>query len=156
MSGVLQTPDRDLAALQLDGQPKKLILLVDDSYVERLAIRAGIETFTDFRVCEASNGAEGILKAKEQKPDLVLLDLAMPIMNGLAAAFVFKTQMPHIPVVILTIHADGLPQRQRALLRLKAVLDKTEGLSPLVDCLRNILEPNSSVSTASDNASSLS
>jgi CheY-like chemotaxis protein len=143
MSGALRTPDRELAALQLDGQPKKLILLVEDSYAERLAIRAGIEAFTDFRVCEASNGAQGILKAKELKPDLILLDLAMPIMNGLAAALVFKTQMPNIPVVILTIHADGVPQRKRALLGLKAVLDKTDGLSPLLDCLRKILEPNS-------------
>ena len=143
MSGGLQTPDRDLAALQLDGQSKKLILLVDDSYVERLAIRGGIETFTDFRVSEASNGAEGILKAKELKPDLLLLDLAMPVMNGLAAALVLKNQMPNIPVVILTIHADDVPQRNKALLGLRAVLDKTDGLSPLLDCLRKILEPNS-------------
>ena len=143
MSGALQTPDRKLVPLQLDGLRKKLILLVDDSYVQRLAIRAGIETFTDFRVCEASNGAEGILKAKEFRPDLVLLDVAMPIMNGLAAAFVFKTQMPDVPVVILTIHADGIPPRKRALLGLRAVLDKTDGLSPLLDCLRKILKPNS-------------
>src|SRR5690242_8693781 len=58
MSGVLQSPDRKFAALQSNGS--KLILLVDDSYAERLAIRSGIELLTGFRVCEASNGAEAI------------------------------------------------------------------------------------------------
>jgi len=140
MSGVLQSPDRKLAALQSNGS--KLILLVDDSYAERLAIRSGIELLTGFRVCEASNGAEAILKVRElkPKPDLILMDLAMPIMNGLAASFVFKNQMPNIPVVVLTLYADAVSPHKRMLLGLRAVLDKTDGLSAVLACLRKVLK----------------
>lgn len=142
MSGMVESPDREVAALQTTGQ-EKTILLVDDSYTERLAIRAALETFTDFRVVEASNGAEGIKKARELKPNLVLLDLAMPVMNGLVAAMVFKTQMPDVPVVVLSIYAEQVPQRKREALSLRAVLDKTSGLSSMIDCVKKILDPAS-------------
>ena len=140
MSGMIESPDRQVDALQTNGR-EKTILLVDDSYTERMAIRAALETFTDFRVCEASNGAEGVKKAREVKPDLVLLDLAMPVMNGLVAAMVFRTQMPETPVVVLSMYAEHLPQHKREKLCLRAVLDKTGGLSPMIDCVKKILDP---------------
>jgi CheY-like chemotaxis protein len=143
MSGSVQSPGRQIAALQTNGQEelpqRKLVLLVDDRYFERLAIRAGIETFTTFRVSDAANGAEGVKKARELKPDLVLLDLAMPIMNGLAAAHILRTHMPNIQVVVLTIHAEVVPPPRQEVLGIKAVLDKTDGLSPLIECLKRFL-----------------
>ena len=138
MSGMVQSPDRQIAALQT-GQ-EKTILVVDDSYTERLAIRAALETFTEFRVCEACNGAEGVKKARALKPDLVLLDLAMPVMNGLVAALVLRTQMPEVPVVVLSMYAEQVPQNKRDMLCLRAVLDKAGGLSSMIDCVKNILE----------------
>jgi DNA-binding NarL/FixJ family response regulator len=140
MSGTLESPDRQLDPLQTTG-PEKTILLVDDSYMERMAIRAALETFTDFRVFEAANGAEGVKKARELKPDLVLLDLAMPVMNGLVAATVLKAQTPEIPVVVLSMYAEQLPEQKREMLHLRAVLNKEAGLSPLIDCVKKILEP---------------
>lgn len=140
MSGMIESPDRQVDALQTNGQEKR-ILLVDDSYTERLAIRAALETFTEFRIMEASNGAEGVKKARELKPDLVLLDLAMPVMNGLVAAMVFRTQMPEVPVVVLSMYAEQVPQYKREMLCLRAVLDKTRGLSPMIDCVKKILDP---------------
>ena len=143
VSGLVQSPDRQIAALQTTGQEElsqqKLVLLVDDSYVQRMAIRAGIETFTPFRVFDAANGAEAVKKARELKPDIVLLDIAMPVMNGLAAALILKTHMPGIPVVMLTMHMDAVPPRRQKALGIKAVLDKTDGLSPLIDCLNKFL-----------------
>jgi len=140
---MVQSPDRPIAALQTTGQDEtlgeKLILLVEDSYAERLAIRAGIETFTNFRVSEATNGADGVKKARELKPDLVLLDLAMPVMNGLAAALILKTHMPNIPIVVLTMHAEAVPPRRQEVLGIRTVLDKTGGLSSLIDCISGIL-----------------
>src|SRR5215470_12159028 len=107
MSGIVQSPEQEEVVPLQATSKEKTILLVDDSYTERLAIRAALETFTDFQVCEASNGAEGVKKARELKPDLVLLDLAMPVMNGLVAASILKTRMPQIPVVVLTMHAEA-------------------------------------------------
>jgi CheY-like chemotaxis protein len=69
----------------------KTVLVVDDAESERTAIRTAIESRTKFRVCgEASNGVEAIRKANELRPDLVLMDLAMPQMNGLEAAKVLR------------------------------------------------------------------
>src|SRR5437879_597512 len=87
--------------------PVRNILLVDDSDFERFAIRAAVEGLTDFRVCgEAKNGIEAIEKAAELKPDLVVMDLAMPLMNGLEASNVLKKSMPGVPIVLLTLYAE--------------------------------------------------
>jgi len=63
------------------------ILIVDDSPFLRRSIRFSIEQNTDWQVCgEAENGKVAIEKTKELHPDLIILDLAMPVMNGLDAA----------------------------------------------------------------------
>ena len=85
----------------------KTVLVVDDVESERTAVRTAIESRTKFRVCgEASNGVEAIRQANELRPDLVLMDLAMPQMNGLEAAKVLRITMPTVPVVLLTLHGD--------------------------------------------------
>src|SRR5258708_40139853 len=76
----------------------KTVLVVDDAESERTAIRRAIESRTKFRVCgEASNGVEAIRQANELRPDLVLMDLAMPRMNGLEAAKVLSVYMWSFP-----------------------------------------------------------
>jgi DNA-binding NarL/FixJ family response regulator len=119
----------------------KTVLVVDDIESERIAIRAAIESRTKFRVCgEASNGLEAIRKATELKPDLVLMDLAMPQMNGLEAAKVLKTTMPTVPVVLLTLHADVMGPRS-SVLGVTLVLSKDDGVAPLLRCLERLLGP---------------
>jgi two-component system, NarL family, nitrate/nitrite response regulator NarL len=117
------------------------ILLVDDSDFERVIIRSAVEGFTNFRVCgEASNGVEGIKKAIELKPDLVVMDLAMPLMNGLEAASVLNNTMPKVPIVLLTLYADQIHgPRSAAAFGVTAVLSKFDGLAPLLQCLRRLL-----------------
>src|SRR5258708_33933442 len=89
--------------------PSWNILLVDDSDFERFTIRAAVEGLTNFRVCgEAANGIEAIEKAAQLKPDLVVMDLAMPLMNGLEAATVIKNSLPGIPIIFLTLYAQEL------------------------------------------------
>jgi len=77
----------------------KCILIAEDSETIRTLIRAFIENRAGFEVCgEAVDGVDAIEKAKELKPDLIILDLAMPRMNG-AAATVLKRMMPDIPII---------------------------------------------------------
>jgi len=65
----------------------KTILIVDDSADIRRAVCDLFKREQDFMVCgEAANGREGIVKALELHPDLIVLDLSMPVMNGLDAA----------------------------------------------------------------------
>jgi DNA-binding NarL/FixJ family response regulator len=66
----------------------------------------------DYEICaEASDGEEAIALAKQHRPDLIILDLSMPVMNGLDAAAELKKIMPHTPIILFTAHADALPKR---------------------------------------------
>jgi CheY-like chemotaxis protein len=116
----------------------KTILLVDDSDFERFTIRAAVEGLTNFRVCgEASNGADAVKMAAELKPDLVVMDLAMPLMNGLEASTVLKGAMPGVPIVLLTLYAHEVPES----FGIDSVLSKVNGLAPLLACLKKLLGP---------------
>ena len=86
-----------------------------------------------FALCgEADNGKEGIEVAKEIKPDLVVLDLSMPVMNGLEAAPHFKKLFPNAPIILFTVHASSVLQQQAAQKGVDLVMSKYEGLSKLV------------------------
>jgi DNA-binding NarL/FixJ family response regulator len=89
------------------------VLIVDDSESVRIAVRALFEAQPEFSVIgEAVNGLDAINKADELEPDLIVLDLSMPIMNGLEAAESIKSTSPSTPIYILTAH--GGPEVDRA------------------------------------------
>jgi DNA-binding NarL/FixJ family response regulator len=89
------------------------VLIVDDSESVRIAVRALFEAEPEFSVIgEAVNGLDAINKADELDPDLIVLDLSMPIMNGLEAAESIKSTSPSTPIYILTAH--GGPEVDRA------------------------------------------
>jgi DNA-binding NarL/FixJ family response regulator len=118
----------------------KTILLVDDSDFERFTIRAAVEGLTNFRVCgEASNGVEALKMATELKPDLVVMDLAMPLMNGLEAASLLKNSIPGTPIVLLTLYAEEVHGPRSSAFGVATVLSKADGLAPLLECLDKLL-----------------
>jgi two-component system vancomycin resistance associated response regulator VraR len=120
----------------------KNILIVDDSESARVAIRAAIETCTSFRVCgEASHGVEAVTKAPDLNPDLVVMDLAMPMMNGVEAASLLKKKRPEVLIVLFTIYADELKGALSSAFGVTIVLSKTDGFVPLLDCLNGLLDP---------------
>jgi CheY-like chemotaxis protein len=90
----------------------KTILIADDSASMRLSVRFLIQgRHSELRVREAVDGVDAVEKAKKSKPDLILLDLAMPRLNGAEAAAVLKNEMPETPVILFTLtdlHADTL------------------------------------------------
>jgi len=117
------------------------ILVIDDGDMARNIIGIFLE-HAGFEVCgEAADGVEGIEQAKKLKPDLIVLDLAMPRMNGAEAASVLSTTMPDIPVVILTLYQNVLGTALAAAVGVKAIIDKTDGLDKLVACVRSLLRP---------------
>ncbi len=80
----------------------KRILLADDSAVVRRSLRLVFEQ-AGCTVCgEASNGHEAIALAEELKPHLIVLDLAMPVMNGLTAGTVLREMLPATPLILST------------------------------------------------------
>jgi two-component system response regulator NreC len=87
---------------------KKLrIILADDHNIVREGLRLLIDSQPDMHVVgEASNGKEAVLKARDLKPDVVVMDLSMPEMNGLQATKLLKAERPELKVVALTAHED--------------------------------------------------
>jgi DNA-binding NarL/FixJ family response regulator len=83
------------------------ILIVDDSVVVRRSLRDLLEKQPGWRCGEAENGLEGIASAKQTRPDLIVMDLSMPVMNGLDAAKELKRLMPAIPIVMFTTFASA-------------------------------------------------
>ncbi len=87
----------------------KRILVADDNALIRKMLCTIFEVEEDYDLCaEASNGEEAIDLAKKHKPDLIILDFSMPVMNGVDAALELKRIMPHVPIILLTLHADTL------------------------------------------------
>jgi CheY-like chemotaxis protein len=82
------------------------VLIVDDHPAVRTAVRERFETsFLASIVCgEAENGADALLKAQQLKPDLIILDLSMPVMDGFEAAKALRRLFPAIQIVMLTAH----------------------------------------------------
>ncbi len=89
------------------GAPKR-VLIVDDHLAVRRAVTRVLESQPDIEVCgEAENGRMAIEQAQRLKPDLIVLDLSMPVMNGLEAARVLRTMMPDIPILLYTSFATS-------------------------------------------------
>ena len=83
------------------------ILIVDDHQVVRRGLQMTIDAEKDMRViAEASNGTQVLAAIKKQKPDVVLMDLQMPEMNGVDALKQIRPAFPDLPILILTTFTD--------------------------------------------------
>jgi DNA-binding NarL/FixJ family response regulator len=82
------------------------ILVCDDQDIIAEGLKLILESQEDFSVITASDGAQAIDIVTEKTPDLVLMDLKMPIMNGIKATEVIKQRFPDVKVLILTTYGD--------------------------------------------------
>lgn len=96
------------------GEQKPIILLVDDEKDFREILITKLKA-AGFDIAEAGNGEEGVRKAKEVKPDLILLDLNMPVMNGAETLLRIKSdpELESLKIVFLTNY--GEPREEMAI-----------------------------------------
>lgn len=121
------------------GSPKT-ILITDDSGIVRAMIRQALERETGFKVCgEAADGTEAVSKAKELSPDLIILDVRMPGLNGIEVAGVLRYVLPNIKIVLVTMFAEDFERNLTSLFRIDAVLSKTNGLADLTAHVTSLL-----------------
>jgi len=121
----------------------KAVLIADDSYSVRRALREAFARESDFEVCaEAHDGRDAIEKALRLRPDLIVLDLSMPIMNGLDAARELKGRMPSVPIILFTFHVDLFVKEAALSAGVSDVVSKSEPLSVLIAKARNLLYRN--------------
>ena len=119
----------------------KHILVVDDSETCRKVTRLFLESQLGLEVCgEAVDGVDAIEKAKALQPDLVVLDLAMPRMNGVEAASELRAMMPRVPIVLFTMYDDAVGRALAVTAGASRVVSKPDGGWKLVECVRNLLQ----------------
>src|SRR6188768_4111306 len=85
---------------------KTRVLLADDHAVVRYGLRALLELSDAVVVCEADNGRDTLRLAREYQPDVAILDVTMPGLNGIDATALLREQCPRTRVIILSMHAD--------------------------------------------------
>jgi DNA-binding NarL/FixJ family response regulator len=108
------------------GKVTKYILLVDDSELIRLATRHFLESQPGFEVCgEAVDGIDALEKAKRLNPDLIILDIAMPRLNGLQTARELRARMFQAPIVLFTWYADAVQPGDAQGAGISAVISKS-------------------------------
>lgn len=90
---------------------RKTILLADDSPLVGQTLYRFLATEGSCELCaQAADGDDAIALARLYRPDLVILDLAMPGMNGLEAARELKKIMPTVPIILFTLHASNIKE----------------------------------------------
>ena len=120
----------------------KQVLIADDSQLVRQTIKNVLAGRADVAVCgEAVNGLEAVEKAKTLKPDLLLLDLAMPEMNGAEAASVLKLTMPEIHIILFTMYSENIGSYLTSAIGIDAVLSKPDGMTALAKAVDAALNP---------------
>src|SRR5215813_7964895 len=118
------------------------ILIADDNAIVRSVMHTLIETRPGLQVCgEAASGLEAIQQAKELQPDLVVLDLRMPGMNGLQAAPIIKQALPNARVVLCTMLENEISESLRLAAKIDMVVRKPDGLDSLVKAISDLVHP---------------
>jgi DNA-binding NarL/FixJ family response regulator len=113
--------------------PAKRVLLVDDNAVVRSFVRQLFEFQSDFEISgEAENGREALKEAKKLKPDLIILDLIMPIMNGFDAAPLLRQLLPETRIILFTQQEGSEVERLARAAGIDAVVSKSQAASELV------------------------
>jgi two-component system chemotaxis response regulator CheY len=121
----------------------KTVLIVDDNRYIRQSLCEQFQRESDFEVCgEAENGKEAIAKARELHPDLIVLDLSMPVMNGLDAARELKRLMPTVPLIMYSAFGDTFMEQQARLIGISELVSKSQPAAILVSKARNLVYHN--------------
>jgi DNA-binding NarL/FixJ family response regulator len=121
----------------------KCILIVDDSPAVSKTLRQMLERHKGWEVCgEAVNGREGVEMAQQLKPDLILLDFSMPVMNGLEAALELKRLMPSVPLLMFTNYGTDYLEKEALSAGVSAVVSKSDS-EALVSAIQALLGPGS-------------
>jgi DNA-binding NarL/FixJ family response regulator len=102
------------------------ILIADDKRHIRRELRHLIEAHQGWDVCtEAEDGVQAVNRAKQFKPDLIILDLAMPELNGFEAAGQISKALPGVPILMFTLYASPVVEKEAEKIGVQRVISKS-------------------------------
>jgi CheY-like chemotaxis protein len=123
----------------LEGEMPRTLLVADDNPTIRNILSQMFEQ--EYDLCaEAENGKQAIELAIQCHPDLIILDLSMPVMNGLEAAHELKRLMPGVPIILFTQHKDVGNRIGINTLDVDRIVSKSDG-SSLTGHVRSLAPP---------------
>jgi PAS domain S-box-containing protein len=135
------TPDRSAS--------RKQILIADDHEMLRRGVRAMLERVPDWQVCgEATDGLDAVEKANALRPDLVILDINMPNLNGLAAVRQIIRIAPHTKVLVFTVHDSDQTAKEIRAAGAHGYLSKSNASQDLLRVVKDLLEGEPAASSA--------
>jgi len=116
------------------------ILVADDHEVMRLGIRNLLESVADWSVyAEAKSGREAVDIALLSSPDIIIMDITMPEMNGLEAAARIAAERPHIPVIMFSLHLSEDVVGRFKTGTIRGAVAKSEAARDLLEAVRSVL-----------------
>lgn len=116
------------------------ILVVDDHEVMRLGLRNLLEARSNWKVCaEACDGRDAVEKALQLRPDVIIMDLTMPNMNGLEAASLIARSDPDIPVILFSLHLSDELLTHFDAGSIRGAVCKSNAARDLVDAVEKVL-----------------
>jgi DNA-binding NarL/FixJ family response regulator len=121
----------------------KRVLIADDNVYVREVVRTFLHDQDELEICgEAANGVEAIEKTRQLKPDLVLLDLSMPSLNGAEVALVLKNTMSDVRIIMFTMYSSKITPSLISAMGVDAVLSKPDGMGRLVESINSVFKPH--------------
>lgn len=132
------------AALQRTEMKNARLLIVDDHEIFRRGLRALLEPSSEWQICgEAVDGVDAVEQCKTLKPDIVVLDVSMPRLNGLEAARLIRRENPESKIIIITQHDSPQIRSAAHEAGARAFVTKSAVGSELVSALRNLIQTHS-------------
>jgi CheY-like chemotaxis protein len=125
----------------------KTVLIADDHFNIREMLRHLFEQNQEWSVAEAANGQDAVEKVAQLRPDLVVLDFSMPVMNGLEAAVAIKRIRPRLPMILFTAYKDDFLEKQAYEKGFSVVVSKGEAANRLIDSARILLRYGTNTTT---------
>jgi DNA-binding NarL/FixJ family response regulator len=117
----------------------KRVLIADDNLYVRYVIRTFLHDQDEIEICgEAVDGVEAIEKTRHLKPDLVLLDLSMPSLNGAEVALILKNTAPDVRIIMFTMYSSKLSPPLKSALGVDAILSKPDDMGHLVESINAV------------------
>ncbi len=116
------------------------VLIADDNAFVRTALYEIFEREPDFKVCAVvENGREAVEEACQLRPDLIVLDVTMPVMNGLDAARLLRRLMPNVPLVMYSASPNEVSENVAKMIGIAGLISKSDRVSVLINAVRNAL-----------------
>src|ERR1700682_4246320 len=120
--------------------PKRILIADDSVHVRDVLRMMFLSELPEIEICgEAADGLDAVEKAALLAPDLVLLDLAMPQMNGAEVASVLKKKMPEMRIILFTMYNENVGKSLTSAVRVDTVLSKPDGLSQVLRSVKSLL-----------------